>query len=486
MNSSRYSSVFNTLNNKFNKDVWSFFLGSASLILIIIPLFQQGTFIDGLLYKTVAFNYAENLASFWNMKFTDSSMTFFCEQPPFYFFLLGLFYKLFGTYFLIDRIFTLLLFVSLIVLIYAIIKQIFQEVKANFLLTLFFLLATPVFCWSYVNQVIEPLLSLEIAAGIYFFVRFLKSGKNLFLILFALILYILFLTKGFQSCFIIVLPLSYLILAWGSRNALKFVLFSGFFLALFIVITLKYYEPAIQWFKCYYDSRLVLTMQNIGKTTDDHFEIIIRFFTELILCIGFVLLLLSYLKFKKNYPLKFAFQNFISNKLAVSLLMASLAGSLPFAISLVQRGFYLIPAFICFVLAIILGFKRYWLFFYVLLSKVSKSRIMQISTGLIVVGTCFYFFFSLNSFKRDESLIKDIELILPYLSKKEKVLIEPGLWNYFALHSYLYMSKQVSISAEYDNCRFLIIPKNSVEEQKTKFAHKIILPTQELDLYYLN
>jgi len=461
---------------------WFWFLGSAFIILILSPLFQKGCFIDGMLYKTVAYNYAEGLSSFWHLKFTATSMTEFCEQPPLYFYLLGSFYKIIGDHYLVDRIFTLLLFVLFIITLNSIVTHLFKNRLSYLLFLVFLFLTIPVFCWSYVNQVIEPLLCVLTGLAVSFYLKFLQSRNWFYWVLFSLILLLLFLTKGFQSVFVIVFPLTYMVLSKFEKANYFFSMLAGGFFLLLLAVCIALYQPAIAWFKCYYNTRLVLTMNNVGNTTDNHLEIIGRFFSELILCLIFFGALLFYLQWKKKYRIKFALKNFISNKIALALLITSFAGSFPYAISLVQRGFYLIPAFICFIVALVYGFKRYCLFLFFALSNMGSVRFVRVLMPLVFLCCVVYMCVNFNRYKRNEALLKDIDMVLPYLKKGEVIAIDPERWNDFGLHSYLYMARQVSLSAEAKNCSFLIRSKYL---PALDTLQKIFITTGEIDLYVL-
>lgn len=469
----------NFLSNNF----WNLFLFSAFVVLILLPLFQKGTFIDGTLYKTVAFNQSIQVGNFWTMKYTNTCMPVFCEQPPLYPSLLGYFYRMFGSHYLVDRVFTLLLFLILFLFLKSCIRQVFGKTHFFFPLTLFFTLSIPVFCWSYVNQVIEPLVCVFIAAGILFFIRYLQTGTWLNVLLFAVTIYLCFLTKGFQSCFLIVLPAAYFLVSRFSVRALYISLLAGGLLTLCLFITLRLYQPAMTWFDCYYNARVVLTLQNVGNTTDSHAEIVVRFFTELLIPICLLVILTGYLNIKKKYPVRFLLKNFVSNKLAVALLITSFAGSLPYAISLVQRGFYLVPSFICFILALVLGFRRYWLFTANVLIRIGKYKVAQLVLMLIFVSVVIYFFVNVSGYKREKELLTDVELILPYLQKNDTVLVEPEMWNYFNLHSYLYMEKQVSlVTSGNSSYRYFICSKRLNRSDLPANYKKITLATSELEL----
>jgi 4-amino-4-deoxy-L-arabinose transferase-like glycosyltransferase len=460
---------------------------SASLVLVILPLFQKGTFIDGMLYKAVALNYAKGISSFWSMKFTDTSMTFFCEQPPLFFYICGIFYKIFGSVYWGDRMFSVVLLVTFLFFIDKIFKL--EKIHSNrfFIWFIFlFYISIPVVFWSYANQIIEPLLCLLIAISVYTYIYYTRSGNFLFLCLFGVSLLLLFLTKGFQSCFIVLLPFLNTLLSQSKKRALFAFFTSTVTLAIGLIWIIKIYPPAVEWFDCYYGSRLVLTFNNTGSTTDNHFEIIFRFFSELILSLFLFICLCVFIKYKRNYPLKFMLDNFLANKLALALLFCSFAGSFPFALSLVQRGFYLLPAFVCFTLAILLGFKRYWLVFLENLRQATQKKALKYFSWLILVGSFLYIILNIGGYKRDDTLIRDSEKILKHVPMGDTILIDAGLWNYFSLHAMMYMGKQVSLSDVPNQQKYMIRSKNDVVPADYTNYSKVKIVTEELELWEKN
>jgi len=471
-----------TTGNYKNKYPWLFLIISATIILVLSPLFQKGTFIDGMLYKTVAYNFAHNLSTFWQMKFTDTSMVFFCEQPPLYFYLLGSIYKLLGDTYLVDRIFTLLLFLLLLLILKLIVNKLFKRPDFYFLLSVFFVLSISVICWSYANQIIEPLVSVFTLLGILITIHYIQSQRIFYIFLFFINLYLLFLSKGFQSCFIIGFPVIYFLLA-RFRNYKIFIFF--IIAAIFIsglTVFLNFYKPAEAWFNCYYNTRLILTMNNVGYTTNNHFEIIGRFFSELMIPLIVVLIVCAFIVFKKRYPLRLILKNFWSNKVALALLLTSFLGSFPYAVSLVQRGFYLIPAIHCFLLALLFGLKRYWLFLYLFTIQLASNFIFRISMAIVLLICITLFFCQFGAYKREKELNEDVVAMLPYIQKRDTVLIQGDMWNYFSLHALLYMGKQINLSTQQTNQKYFICKKMSPGILPSDYT-KLNLNTSELDLF---
>jgi 4-amino-4-deoxy-L-arabinose transferase-like glycosyltransferase len=441
---------------------WTLLLTGAAILLIVIPLFQKGCFMDGLLYQTVAYNYSIGEAGFWKMKFTNTSMPFFCEQPPLYFYMLGNLYNAFGAGFLTDRLFTLSLLLLTLLLCHFAFRYQIAAGAGYFPLFCFFALTIPIISWTYDNELIETLVNFLVLTAIILYIFFLRRGGLFFMLLFAVVVILLFLAKGFQSCFIVLLPfVSMGISQPGKYKAIIAVIGTLLLFSLFMA----FYAPAEEWFRCYFSSRLKLTFRNQGATTDYHAEILIRFLTESIVPLVSLFVLILYLRIKKAYPVRFVLRNFYSHRLAFSLFICSMAGVIPFSLSLVQRGFYLVPAFICFLMALVLGMKRYWLIALVPLARFDGRPAFRFSVYAFFVFTIVFLIQSGGSYKREEDLDRDTNAMLPYLKKGETVAVEPFLWNHFSLHSILYRKRQVSLSPD-TSCALLVANVNP--------AHNII------------
>ena len=459
------------------------FLLSAVVLIIITPLFQKGTFIDGLLYQTVAYNASQHQATFWNMKFTDTSMSFFCEQPPLYFELLSWYYSLIPNRWWADHLFTLSLLILLIVFLAQLFKSLPVKTSAPTSLSLLFLVSIPVFCWSYANQILEPLVCIEMVLAIWLFVRYLKSPNLWLAVLFGGNIVLLFLSKGFQSCFIIALPLCYAVLHKFRKDLLVFSALASVIALILIGGLIFFYAPAKAWFQCYYQSRLVLTMNNVGATTDSHFEIIGRFFSELIPV--FILLLFAFLWLINKYRLsiRHILRHFSANSLALALLMVSFLGSFPFALSLVQRGFYLLPALLCFVLSLVIGFSRYWQLMYHHLQTALTRVWLRSAVVLIFFGSMTISVFTIGEYKKDESLLEDLALIEPLLNQGDTLGVSESLWNNFSLHAYLYMDKQVNLIGSEQQPAYQLTPKEAAADSSLNAYQKVMLPTRAFDLW---
>src|SRR4051812_39797406 len=98
----------------------------AAFIAILCPtLFQDGMFMDGLLYAAIGKNFSQGLGTWWNLYFSHCWGSDYHEQPPMLFWLQAAFFRLFGTGFWVERLYSLLAAIANAFVISLIWKKIF-------------------------------------------------------------------------------------------------------------------------------------------------------------------------------------------------------------------------------------------------------------------------------------------------------------------------------------------------------------------------
>ncbi|HWY37367.1 MAG TPA: hypothetical protein VNY73_02330 [Bacteroidia bacterium] len=465
------------------------FLFSLLTVFIITPLFQQGVFGDGIMYLAVAFNRFKGYGSFWEQRYSATSMTFFCEQPPLYFESLGWFYRIFGGVATAEKIFTLVLLMATVFLVALVWNKLNEGDKKYYRLSFLpplLLLTVPVFIWTYVNQVIETMVVPLSLLGFYLHLVFIsekrQSKKALIFFSIVVLLFLLLLTKGAQSVFL----LGGLFLAGISaerKNGKKRVLQNALLVISFLGVCFFMFftnEKAGFWLKSYFNKRLVATFNHVGATANYHAEIIVRYFSELIPVLLLTLCISAYFHIKKRYSFSLQWQHVKSNKTALWLFLISLSASLPMALTLEQRGFYLSPSFPFIILAISLLCKRY---FFVLLAGIFRRKrkiIFSVATVLAVASVVFFIIFN-NEYKRDEGMIKDVQLLKKIIPRGEIIGIDQSMWNTFSLHSYLNKENNNSLAVT-DTTMFFVQDKENKTPVPAVYK-KLDLTTYWLDVY---
>ncbi|HEX7412910.1 MAG TPA: glycosyltransferase family 39 protein, partial [Bacteroidia bacterium] len=142
---------------------------SAIAILSVSQLVQDGIFSDGILYISVSKNLADGLGTFWNPHFSKT-WTVFREQPPLYFGLLSVFFKIFGSGMYTERIFCFTCMVLTAFYIHKIWRQVMcnnPPMKQHSWLPVLFWISIPVIFWAYANHVEETVMALFVIVSIY-------------------------------------------------------------------------------------------------------------------------------------------------------------------------------------------------------------------------------------------------------------------------------------------------------------------------------
>jgi len=452
---------------------FTMFLLSAVIIVIVAPLLQQGVFMDGMLYKTVAHNYAKFHNAFWNMKFTDVSMNPFQEQPPLFFYLTGNWYRVFGESLPSDRVFTLVCLTLAVYFLHRICLRMFStDMTAA---TCFMLLCIPVIHWTFVNQVIETVVT-PLTLGCFVLVMTpaessLKAAvKGIAL---GCLLILLFLTKGFQSCFIIVAPFFFYFIK-NEKAALTTGIVASVILIAGLWILIFKYDPSSEWFKGYLNKRLRASLEGVGATTTYRAEILIRIITEMILP---VLITAGTILFYKKKDTG----NINETKNAWIFLLTGLCGTVPFAITFEQRGFYLVPGLPFLVLAIIAFAAGPVIRVQEQTKKFFSRKGPAIVVTLLLAISLLYMIYSPHLYKREEDLITDLEKMKPYLKADDTLSIDEEMWNYTSVHAFLYMQNQVNLS---DRTLHKFYLHDREHQTEPKAGYKIIvLPTRKFQLF---
>ena len=461
------------------------FLIAFLTTVVVTPLFQKGVFGDGLMYLTVAFNRFKGYGSFWKQHYSNTSMSFFCEQPPLYFESLGVFYKMFGGHELAEKIYTTALLAATVIFSLMLWRRLTGQKTLGWLVSLL-VFCVPVFSWTYCNQLIETLVAPLALLAFYLQLRFAAAitlkQRLLFLGGGTAVLLALFLTKGLQSVFVVA-ALFFAALTVGRkacksflwRGALVVTAFAGVLGALFLM-----HDEARFWLTSYFQKRLVATFNDKGATAAHHLEIVIRFFSELLPVIGLLVLVSVYVTLGRKYPFRLQWENFKLNRRAHWLILISLSGSLPLAVTLEQRGFYLSPAFPFMIIGLSLLFHRYLVLAWGLLAR-GREKLLGAASGTALAGALFFFLACKDGYKRDEEMMKDVAQIITKTGYGDTIGINQSTWNTFSLHSYLNKRNDNHLAVT-DTLRFFVQEQLNPDTVPSHYK-KVDIPTKQVHLY---
>ena len=327
-----------------------FWLVTLSVVFgLTLPiLIQEGMFQDAVLYSAVSHNLAIGFGNFWFPQYSTLNLEgipSFHEQPPLVFGIQALFYKLLGDSMYVERFYTLLMIVLHILLIRYLWKNIFPDneryMAVGWLPVLFWILI-PVGYWSFRNNMIENTVSVFTLCSVIVSYKNVQSdGKNILLWLASgFFIFLATFSKGVPGFFPITFPFIY----WLVSRKISFRECALYTMILTAVPLIMYgvfllFPQSRESLSIYFYERLVRRVNSM-PTADYRLEIVWRLFTELIPVMLFVILsyLLSGIKMLRSiFPKQKA--DFLL------FLLVGLSGALPLTLTMVQKGWYMVPSF---------------------------------------------------------------------------------------------------------------------------------------------
>lgn len=457
-----------------------FLLATAGIFLLIVSfnLFSDGMFLDGLTYAAVANNLSNNIGDFWHLHYTDTLLTNFHEHPPLAIWLESLFFDVLGGSIFTERIYSLTTFIVTGYIIVAIWREITKKkyIVVSWL-PVFIWMITPLVIWAVSNNILENTMMIFTSLSILFSIKYLNNKKIVFLILSGLSLFGAFMSKGFVGLF----PLSiffwyfvfekkYSVKNFFMDSVLLFVFVIIPFLSLFAVEADSYDSISR-----YISKQVVGSITNV-RTVDTRFQILINLFDNIIPIL--ILLVLIFFNFKKLNNKRYA--NDVKVKTwAFTLFAIGLSGVVPIMISLKQRGFYILPTYPFFAIAIALLIKERILLFSII------SRLKTIKMVAIALITIAFISISINSFRvgRDKEFIEDLYAIIDIVPKNSSLSVDNttsknwGINAYFSRYANISLDKKTPPEEE-----FLLIDKNNKIKDFDNYT-KVTIPLNKFFLY---
>jgi len=464
------------------------FISSVFLIILAPSLFAEGMFMDGLIYASISRNLANGVGTFWDLHFTETLAPHFQGHPPLVIGIQSLFFRVLGDHFYVERLYSLLVAFLNGFLIFLITNKSFSlnknlisneelnSIKKYSWVSLAFWITIPRVAWSYSNNILENtmLTFLLISA----FLIIISFGKNRFLmlILAGFSLFLALMSKGFVALFIWGVVPFY----WIAIRQIKFkrafldTIIVIVFTILPLIILLISSPKAYQTLSAYIDVQIVSSL-SITDSNKNRFEIIFRLFSELLPILIILILGLLFLIIKKesiNPFLKY-------KKEAIFFILIGLSASLPIAISLKQRDFYLTTSFpffaIGFALLIIPFLQEKTQDLKFLSNKIIKISIIGLFFVSIFANMYFW-----GKIERDKNKIEDVKKVCEIVPKNTTINICKQTYSDWSLHGYFARFSNISISDKGEK-KFLLLEKNCKDRSVDNYKKLNI----ELNNYFL-
>jgi 4-amino-4-deoxy-L-arabinose transferase-like glycosyltransferase len=459
------------------------------LILLTLPkLIQDGMFLDGMLYTCVSHNLSNGIGTFWFPQFSPSyhnaGSTFFQEHPPLVFGIQSLFFRLFGDSMYVERFYIFLTMCitafSIHVLWNTIFKK-YEELKKISWLPILLWITIPSSSWSYSNNMMENTMGIFTLCAVIFIYKAVESEKKEFvaLILSGIFVFLATMSKGVPGFFPISVPFIFWLI-FRKKSLLKTILQTLLILAVpallyFILFNLPQSHESLS----FYLTKRLLGRINDNPTVVSRFYILKRLFTELLPQIILTILIISFTKLKKTKVSLFS-----SISLSTFFFSIGLAATVPLTLTLVQRGFYLVPSFPYFAIGfsiliapVVLNFKE----------KVSNKplnfKIYQILSIVIFIFAIGFSLTQKGKTVRDRDILHDVYAIGNTIPKKSAITVNQDIATTYVLECYFIRYYDISLYIDQPK-EYLMVKKTENPEISTDFE-KLNIETKIYDVYKL-
>ncbi len=457
-----------------------FLLTAAVFIFLLVPsLVQEGMFMDGLIYATVAKNLAHGIGTPWNMKVSDTFMSDYHDQPPLALWIQALFFKVFGDSMYTERLYSFLAAVITAWLIVRIWKYVFADTQERSLgwLPVLLWIITPFCFWSYANNMLENTMSIFVLTAVYFVLKGVHEKKLMPVILAAVCIFLASLTKGIQSTFPMVLPF---ILFLVQRNQNTAATFKQFFLLLMIPVLIYFLlmlSPVIrQSLFDYFQARLVNTFTNPVFEQESRWHLLKKLSEGLVFPVMLCLLIAVAVRWKMLISRH-------ARRWSVVFLLLALSGTLPLMITKEQRRFYLVTPLPYYSLALAtLTAPAVNRLINRLPADAHTWRTLSLaSTGLFITALIVSVSFA-GKTRRDHALLHDVRILARHCYPDKAMCRDKKLSDHYSLHLYLARYYNISLYNYPDTLMpLLMMDKASVPHAEHQY-HEL---KSDLHLYRL-
>jgi 4-amino-4-deoxy-L-arabinose transferase-like glycosyltransferase len=466
-------------NNQFPFFIFTF---SILVVLVLPALLRDGMFMDGLIYATVSKNLAaDDFKSLWQLRVSDAMKNPYYDQPPLTFWIKALFFKFLGNTLYTERIYsftTLLINAWLMIKLWEMIYRNKPETARMSWLPVLLWVIMPVCFWSFSNNMQENTMSIFVLAAVYTGWKGYFQNRIGYIPVSGVFIFLAAMTKGIQGTFPLVWPL---ILEFTFRKH-SWIKSAGFTATLFLVVALLFvllftFEESRNYFKGYFQARLINTFTNAEFTNESRFHLVKKFFESV--SIPLAVCILIRLSAKKMIHGQTG-----SKKIIAAFLLLALCGTLPLMITKEQRRFYLVTALP---------------YFSVSMASWVEPRVLNITSALssdtgyfqktraaaiiCLTGAILASALSIGRTSRDKNMIDDVHLIASAIKPETKACIENNLLSNYSL--LLYFSRYHGISLfDASSCSHdYLVASGHQFDYENQNCRKMNIPLKSFSLY---
>jgi 4-amino-4-deoxy-L-arabinose transferase-like glycosyltransferase len=413
-----------------------------------------------------------------------AGLSSFHEHPPLVFGIQALFFKVLGSSIYVERFFTFLMIVLNVLLINLLWKALFQKTelqrRLGWLAVLFWI-SIPVCFWSFRGNMMENIMSVfDLAAVLLFFYAMKSTRYKIHLLAGSgLIIFLASFSKGIPGLFPLAAPFLYWLILrkngfWQSvwQTAILLAVPAAIYAVLFLI------PESNESLSNYVFKRLLMRV-DVMPTADYRLEILWRLIKELIPVLIMVSVVSTIAYFKK---IKSGFSENSKNMLL--FLLIGFSGSAPLALTMVQKGWYLVPAFPYFAIGFALMISPVvaaWID--KIDAKTQGFRIFTYITMLLMAGVIVITASQYGKVSREKEIVADVYEIGKIVPRRSAISVPPEMYyEYnFILEGFLVRYFNISLDPKVENEFFMKL--KSLNTDVPEGYEKVQISLNKYDLY---
>ena len=437
-------------------------------------LFTKGMFMDGVYDALFAHNFVQGIGNFWNPQTADYTHPDYWDNPQLSSYFLSLWYKVFGDYYWVEKLYSLFTSLIQLVLIASLWRIYFAdkaEVKKYYWLPCLLLLIVPLTSWCYSGNLMENTMSIFTTSSVIVFLLFLRKRENLLLYssIGGALIFLALLTKGPVALFPLAVPFFFI---WIEENfswkqsctymLIQFVVTAAIFAFVFSI------EAPKNFLQHYLEVQLLPVLTHQPSSGGSHFTILVQLLATLS-----PLFVLSALSFFINKKESTSDKSLL--KTALVFIAIGLSASMPIMLSAKQNKHYLLPSlplfatgFSCLILPLVKWLE----------GKFTSEKLMQFLklVCVLVIGLCVFLSIkNAGTYSRDEVLLMDIEKIQALVKDTKVIRTDWSLYSDWALRVNLnrHYDKKICMPDEASPTSFYLTKTNERGDKLPETAVKI-------------
>ncbi len=471
------------MTQSFNRFA-SWFTFIFVLAMFLPRVVGQGMFADGFCYSSMARNMAEGRGWLWAPFFSSSfwlsynSGAVYYENMPLMFWMQSWFFKLFGDFWWVEKLYCGILLLACYWVITLIFKK-FTAQKSFAWLPILIWYTMPIILWASPNNQMDYTMALFSMIAVYI-LPFGKESRQPSVVFYALagfFTFVAFLAKGPVGVF----PLAVPFLHWfvfRDYSFSKMLMNSFWVLATFALsfVLLFQYPPAKHYVLQFLDQQLFSAISGRREQAADSFARLYILKQLLIQTAPMFGLGLIFLFFAKK--IKLVFQPSENRKTAFFMLLIALSASLPIMISPKQHEIYLIPAMPFYALA--------GAFFLLPAVQTSiESRTWNLAPylkylGVLLILVLVYTSTLVGKPSREKDVLADMEILSQHIPEGAKVGVCETMMGDFVIHCYLQRYHKWELTRDFSKTNYIITQSSCGNPIVENGFHAVELPEKQV------